>query len=133
MFFRHLLPAILWAILILVLSGIPGNYFPRVIDFWGWLGPDKIVHLILFGTFVYFLMRGLYLQYSFPVVRSYYVGISLAVGMIFGVLTEVLQKYVFIGRNGNIYDFIADVIGCLLGWLIFNLIKRKGAMFFKKY
>jgi VanZ family protein len=128
-----MLPALLWAILILVLSGIPGNYFPRVVDFWGWLGPDKVVHLILFGTFALLLMRGFYLQYSFPLLRSYHVGISLAVGMVFGVLTEVLQKYVFIGRSGNIYDFGADVIGCLIGWLLFNLIKRKGALFLKKY
>lgn len=44
---------------------------------------------------------------------------------IFALLTEVLQAYVFIGRNGSIYDFIADFAGVLVGLVVFNLYKRK--------
>lgn len=133
MFFRHTAPALVWAIVILVLSGIPGNYFPRIEGFWDWLGPDKLVHLLLYSAFVFLLMRGFYLQYSFPFLRLNYIWISLAVGTVFGILTEVLQKFVFIGRSGNIYDFGADVAGCLLGWLLFAWLKRKGSSILKKY
>ena len=49
------------------------------------------------------------------------VGFSLA----YGLLTEVLQAHVFIGRHGNAFDFMADSIGALLGWIAFMLYRGK--------
>jgi VanZ family protein len=49
------------------------------------------------------------------------VGITLA----YGLLTEVLQAHVFVGRYGNVYDFYADSIGAFCGWFMFSLIYRK--------
>ena len=51
--------------------------------------------------------------------------VTLIVSASYGALTELLQKYVFIGRYGSIYDFFADLIGCVLGIFIFNLAFRK--------
>jgi VanZ family protein len=59
--------------------------------------------------------------------RSYHIIAGLFVGMIFGFFTEVLQRYVFIGRNGNIFDFMADVLGTLLGLAVFLIFFRKNS------
>ena len=51
--------------------------------------------------------------------------ITLIVAFGYGALTEIMQKHVFVGRCGSIYDFLADVIGCILGVFIFKIIFLK--------
>lgn len=125
MFLKYSYPAILWAFFILLSSGLPGNYIPGFVSFWEWLGWDKIFHIIIFMVFSFLLMRGFYLQYSFPWLRSHHIIAALCVGMIFGFLMEVMQRFVFIGRSGNIFDLGADAVGCLAGWMVFFLAKKK--------
>ena len=60
--------------------------------------------------------------------RSYRVKLQLITFFIsaaYGALTEILQAYIFKGRYGSIYDFFADVTGCVLGIFIFKIIFRK--------
>jgi VanZ family protein len=49
------------------------------------------------------------------------VGITLA----YGLLTEVLQDTVFVRRDGNAFDFLADSVGAFAGWISFHLYFRK--------
>ena len=51
--------------------------------------------------------------------------VTLLIAAAYGGLTELLQNYLFRGRYGSIYDFLADLIGCVLGIFIFNLAFRK--------
>lgn len=51
--------------------------------------------------------------------------VTFVISVSYGGLTEILQKYLFRGRYGSIYDFYADIIGCVLGIFIFNLAFRK--------
>ncbi len=51
--------------------------------------------------------------------------ITLLISVFYGALTEILQVHLFRGRYGSAYDFIADVIGCVLGIFIFKIIFRK--------
>ena len=125
MFFKYNWPGILWLIIIFLLTGFPGDYFPRIQTFWNWLGPDKIAHLILFGIFIFLLIRGFRKQSSYQHLKRNYIIYALGIGIIFGAITEVMQRYVFIGRNANIYDFLANVAGCLLGLAVYYLVNRK--------
>ena len=61
-------------------------------------------------------MRGLVQEpgLSFHLSGAY----ALLISFTMGGITELLQVYVFIDRQGSIYDFIADCIGSLLGYLI---------------
>lgn len=118
-------PGISWAIIILLLSGLPGNYFPRVSTFWDWLAPDKLVHVFMFAVFTFAILWGNRRQYKQPGKRSVIVVVSLAVGISFGALTEYLQDVVFIGRHGNVYDFYANTAGSILGVLVFDKLFRK--------
>lgn len=49
----------------------------------------------------------------------------LTIGIVFGSLTEILQVFLFVNRSGNIYDIIANIIGCTLGLTIFLVINKK--------
>jgi VanZ family protein len=50
---------------------------------------------------------------------------SLIFGIIFGLFTEMIQLYEQLHRNSNIYDFIADVSGCILGIPLYLLVYTK--------
>lgn len=111
----------------MILVGLPGSCFPTVKTFWEWLGPDKIVHLLMFGTLAFLIPFGYRRDY---VQRDIAYGkrllwLSLLIAAAYGGLTELLQRYVFIGRSGSLYDFYADVIGCVLGVFIFKMSYRK--------
>ncbi|MBI9033265.1 MAG: VanZ family protein [Bacteroidales bacterium] len=122
--FKVHLPWVAWIIMVFIIMGIPGNYFPQIITLVDILSPDKIVHFFLFGVFVFLLLRSFMKQYTL-VNRSYIVSGALFFGIFVGALTELLQHYVFVGRNGNIYDFLADAIGCLIGMSAYMISRRK--------
>jgi VanZ family protein len=122
---RNLWPAFAWAVIILVLTGIPGTAFPKDISFLDWASPDKIVHFILFGGQSFLILYAFRKQYFSGKNRSLTAIAAVSIGIIFGLLTEVLQFYVFVGRNGNHLDFLADLIGALMGFLAFYLLYNK--------
>ena len=120
-------PGLITAIIIMILMGTPGNCFPNVTSFWDWLGPDKIVHFIVFGTLAFSMIWGyrekIISQNANAQKKSYLLTLMLSIS--YGALTEILQKYIFINRYGSIYDFIADAIGCVLGVIIFIYCFKK--------
>jgi len=125
MLFWKLLPALVWALIILLLTGLPGTYFPTVISFWDWLSPDKVVHIFIFFVQVLLILVAFRTQYLLGTRRLVYTWLLISIVTAFALLTEVLQAYVFIGRDGNVYDFIADFIGVLVGYLAYNLYFKK--------
>jgi VanZ family protein len=61
---------------------------------------------------------------------------SLIIGIVFAFFIEAMQKFVIPGRNGNTYDFLADLIGSLLGYLSWRIARRnekKNLLSSKKY
>lgn len=125
MLIKRLWPALVWALFILVLTGVPGGYFPKVVSFWDWLSPDKAIHVFIFGIQAFLVLFAFNKQYLSSNIRLIYITVILLVVTVFALLTEVLQAYVFIGRNGNVYDFIADVIGVGVGLLAYLLLLNK--------
>lgn len=123
-FIVNLWPAMLWLAGIFLLTLLPGNYFPSVSNFWNLFSPDKLIHVALFAGFGFLLMIGLSKQY--PAIAARYIyGIVAGVSVLIAVLTELLQSYLPIKRDGNLYDAIADVAGILAGFLIFYIMKIK--------
>ncbi len=121
----RLIPALVWALIILVLTGLPGSYFPTVTTFWDWLSPDKVVHVIIFMVQVFLVLLAYNKQYLLGYKRLFYTWSIVIIITVFALLTEVLQAYVFIGRDGNVYDFVADFAGVLVGLLAYNLCNKK--------
>jgi len=136
MFKRPLVPGLLWTLLIAVLTLVPGNYIPRITTFLDWFSPDKILHFILFGTYTFLLAAGFSKQSGSALLKQYPVFTSIIIGIIFAFFIEVMQKHIIPGRNGNMYDFLADVFGIFLGilvWRIMRRIEKKNLHSSKKY
>ena len=131
---KNFYPGLFCASIIMVLMGLPGKYFPTVVCFWDWLGPDKIAHLLLFATFAFASLWGyrhLFFNVNYPHRKRLFIIISL-ISILYGGLTELLQKHLFINRYCNLYDFIADTIGCLLGIFLFHFLVQKKIKKLKK-
>lgn len=108
--------AFLWTVVILVLVGIPGNQVPKVSDWMDVFQPDKIIHVFIFAPFSW-----LWSKYFMLITNSKNKGIiiSAVFGILYAISTEIMQFYVFIGRNGNLADAIADIVGVLVGLIVF--------------
>lgn len=119
-------PGLLCALLIMVLMALPGECFPTVVTFWEWLGPDKIIHSLLFAALAFLSLWGFRKKiHSEPHKRNMIFILTFFITIAYGGVTEILQKHLFVNRYGSILDFLADAIGCVLGLSIFILCFKK--------
>lgn len=108
---------------ILLLTGLPGSFLPHVKPV---IGIDKVVHLLMYAVFTYATLWG----YREPFMnngknyRRKAFWITLSLGIVYGALTEVMQEFLVPGRNGNMYDWLADVIGSIFGAIIAVFLLR---------
>ena len=98
---------LLVSLLIIIAVLVPGGNLPDV----SIGGYDKLIHMLMF------LGWALVVQYDFGTAPFTRLLLYLASGILFSILTEVLQIMVE-GRSFDIYDMIADIIGLILGLLI---------------
>jgi VanZ family protein len=117
--------SILWGILIIILTALPGNLIPEVPSFFDLFEPDKLVHIFIFAVLVALLIRGFILQDGPLFWKTNAVSIALNIGVLLSGLTELMQKFFIPGRIASVYDFIANVAGCFLGWWIFSIWLKK--------
>jgi hypothetical protein len=118
------LPTIIWALIILILCGIPGKDIPHI-SFLELLSFDKFVHAGIFFILFFFAVRGFRLQEKFPVLKKHAALIAFISASAYGGLTEILQATVFSGRSADVFDFIADSFGCFAALLFYPLVSRK--------
>ena len=108
-----------------MLMVVPGKTFPKLPGFIDLFKPDKLIHLFIFGVYVLLHIRGFLKQDTFPKIRKHAVPFTLILGIMLGAGTELLQRYYIPFRRGSIYDFIADIVGCLLGWGVFVMLEQR--------
>lgn len=111
-----------WLGIILVLTAMPGEYVPKMPALQEILQIDKLAHILMFTGLVFLALRSFVTQYQTNPQRLLYVAIMVAAIAIGGV-TELMQQFV-LGRHGSLYDFGADALGCLIGMVLFNLMKE---------
>jgi len=124
MFRKPLLPWLIWTVFIAILTLTPGNYIPKIISFADWLSADKLLHIFIFGIYGFLTLEGFTRYWEGRISKQNVVITGLLLGMVFAFFTEMMQKLVIPGRSGNYYDFLADVLGLLLGYLSWHLIRR---------
>ncbi|MDZ7372477.1 MAG: VanZ family protein [candidate division KSB1 bacterium] len=112
-FVRYQLPAILYAVLIFVISSIPTLAPPPIGIEWD----DKIYHFLEYGAFGYLCARAFYYQGN-RVLRDFALIITLVTGSLYAVSDELHQSLVP-GRYADVGDFLADVVGVILGVVLF--------------
>jgi VanZ family protein len=116
--------AMLWALIILILCGIPGRDIPHI-SFLELLSFDKFVHAAIFFVLVLLTIRGLILQGHYKSVNTKPKLFAGFVCISYGGLLEVMQGTLFSERSADIYDFIANSFGCMVGIILYNNIERK--------
>jgi hypothetical protein len=119
-YFGALYVPIIWSLIVGVLCCLPGSMLPseagfKIPNF------DKIVHIGMFGGFVF--LWNLYLSSRIPDLRKllrlfflFYV-----LGNIYGIGMEYVQKYWIPGRDYDLADMIADMIGAGLAYGLSNI------------
>jgi VanZ family protein len=118
--FKSFIPAIIWLLVILIISGFPGNKVPKI-PVWQF---DKLIHSIIYLVLSILLLMPFSVQYITNKKRLKTQLIIILVGISYGGFMEILQHYIFINRSGNLYDFIANAIGAIIGVLIYpHIIK----------
>ena len=120
MFLKHNKWALLWALLIFVLCMIPGRDLPKI----SWLenfGFDKLIHAGLFFVLVVLFVRG----FSEQQLKNYPKITALLICVAYGGVLEILQGVLFIERSADVYDFIANSCGSILGIFFFKAINEK--------
>lgn len=122
MFLRHNVSGILWAILILLLSGLPSSEFPVAPPFKYF---DKAVHFFLYAQFSLFLIIGFIKQFQYNKLRQRAIGYAFLISFLYGILMEILQNFVFKGRSIELMDILANFSGTIFGILIFFIIYGK--------
>ena len=115
--YTYLLPAILWFFIIFWIISMPPSSIPRT-PLFSIPHFDKLVHTGMFTVFVIFLIFGFDKQSKGIIFRHRYT-FSLIIGVIYSIGTEWYQ-YVYVpGREGEFWDIMANLVGCITGSLIF--------------
>jgi len=102
-----------WAIIILILSGIPGDDLPKH-TFFNIPNLDKWIHALLYFPLAVFisaefnLSKKLFWIISGPFLTMFIVAV-------YGGGIEFAQKYIFIHRSADPIDFLFDILGGLFG------------------
>lgn len=122
MFLKHNWSGILWFLLIGILSGMPGNQLPEVHFFLGIFAFDKIIHIFFYSVLTLLLIVGFQKQFQFRLLRYFPLRFSFLISLFYGILIEILQYFVFVGRSFEINDIFANTAGTVVGVFLFFII-----------
>nr|WP_294896488.1 VanZ family protein [uncultured Pedobacter sp.] len=123
-------PAIVWALLVLILCTIPMSDVPGNNKFFE--GFDKMVHLGFFFVLTVFLFFGKIQQQNSFEYRPLTIVKILLISSIIGGGIELLQLEVFTYRSAEWWDFFSDMLGCSMGVFSYLLLHRKATTLNKK-
>jgi len=112
-------PAVLYAILIFIVSAIPGQELPQL----PFISFDKVVHTIEFGLLGILVFRAF--RFPRPVSKPYLATVFLCVGI---AASDELHQLFVPGRYASMADFLCDAIGVIVFTGISAFIHRKASV-----
>lgn len=118
MFFRHNFFTLFWLFIIAAVCLIPGRNVPQS----PYISFDKLFHAAIFGCLAFQMIIGLKKQYTFKRLRYQAVPFSIIFSIFYGLLMELLQGLILADRSFDMLDAMANTIGVMVGWLLFELI-----------
>lgn len=121
-FWRFHLPAMLYAVLIFVLSSLPSLSPPDL----GFEPQDKLYHFLFYIPFGFLLAGSLDHQKVWLPGSKRYLGFAIFLGALYG-LSDEIHQYFVPGRMMSLWDFLADSLGVLTGAWIYRLRSRTGS------
>lgn len=122
MFLRYNYLGILWAWVILFVCSIPPSEVPSFQPFPHF---DKTIHFYMFAQFSFLLVVGFRKQYTFKTIQRFPFKNAFYMALLYGILIEILQFFVFSGRNFDVMDIAANFLGTIFGIFLVLLIYGK--------
>jgi VanZ family protein len=120
MLFRYSWPALIWSVVVLVLTLIPGSAIPEV----GIFQVDKLVHFFIFGVLMILSSYALYKKSEIQGRPLNPLLITAIYSVSFGITIEFIQKFVP-GRSFSLADMVANSIGVGLGYIVFVFLRKR--------
>ena len=115
-----MMPSAFWSGIMAVLLFVPGSGYPSV----SFSGIDLLVHAVLFGIWGFLTAQGFYKQAHWPVLRFYRGFAVLIMGVLWATALEAVQGFLLWERSAGLEDYVADIVGVLLGMLVFERLVR---------
>lgn len=116
MFWRFNITSVFWIAVIFLAVIIPGKDLPRE----DLMNSDKAFHVVMFAILSFQVAVGLKRQTRFRKLRHYAEKFSAVFGIVYGAITEVIQGLFVQGRQADLFDFVANVVGVMIGLFIFR-------------
>ena len=87
---------------------------------------DKVVHFLMFAGFSFITVWGYRqpFQERGEAYRKKLLWVVIVIGIVYGALTEVMQEAFIPLRYGSVYDWIADLLGSIIGAIIVYFFLR---------
>ncbi|MCK4662689.1 MAG: VanZ family protein [Bacteroidales bacterium] len=124
--FKYFWKSFIWAIIIFIICGIPSDNIEKV-SFINIPYFDKFVHFILYFILTLLIISGFTRFFKINIIKLKLSFISLIISIIYGIIIEILQKYLFIDRSFDLYDILANFSGAFLIFILanFSIIFKK--------
>lgn len=112
------LPAFGWAIILAILMLLPQDNFPdsKLLSY------DKLAHVGVFAGLSFLILLGFLIKERKHTRKQ--LVITLTISIVYGSFLDYLQTYVP-GRMTDLYDFIANCTGGVVGVIIFSIFTRQ--------
>ncbi|MCW5900148.1 MAG: VanZ family protein [Flavobacteriales bacterium] len=111
-------PAVLWGLLILLLTlaPMPETATPGWLQAWHL---DKVVHAFLFAVWTVLVVRAIRRVRGGSAMARHAIAIGILLALLYAGLTELFQEHMSLGRRGDLADVAADAAGILAAaaWL----------------
>lgn len=120
MFWRFNLFTIVWAAIIFLLILMPGQQMPDLGDLFSF---DKLAHLGVFCVLSFLMIIGFTKQYTFQRLNGSPIKYALIVSVSYATILELAQGLIP-ARDLNFYDLLFNILGVLVGYLLFQLIYK---------
>lgn len=124
---RYFVYPFLWALIILALCAMPGKDIPHV----SWLEVlafDKWVHAGIFFVLAVLIIRAM----KFTWIRvAHFTAVLTALSFCvpYGGILEIMQGTMFADRSADVYDFIANSAGAILGAMLYRKLASRISFF----
>ena len=108
------IPGIAWFFLVLILICLPGDDLPKVENWMSAIYFDKWVHVGMFSMLAFLFMMPI-CKFENSNKKKWLLIIKIALAVcIWGLTTELIQKFFIAGRSFDLWDWLADSVGISL-------------------
>ena len=116
---KKFIPGIAWFFLVTFLLCLPGSDIPTPENWMNLIYFDKFVHVGLFTVLAFLFMLPV-INSSWQTREKWHYCIKIAIAAsLYGIASEVLQRFFIPGRSFDLFDWSADTLGALIA-LVFS-------------